>query len=79
MTLLQNIENRQGALKVKELAALLEVTPAHIYKLISRGIMPSVRIAGAIRLDPVEIAAWLRERRPSYVRALPSRPGRRRS
>jgi len=73
MSLMQNIESRHAVLKVKELADLLQVTPAHIYKLISRGVLPSVRIAGAIRLDPAEIAEWLRERRPTHVRPLHSR------
>ncbi len=66
MSLMQNIESRQAVFKVKELADLLQVTPAHIYKLISRGILPSLRVAGAIRIDPSEVAAWLRERRPDH-------------
>lgn len=78
MTLLQTIENRQGVLRVKELAAMLGVTPAHLYNQISLGFLPSVRIAGAIRLDPVEIAAWLREGRPKRARASGSCRGGRR-
>jgi excisionase family DNA binding protein len=73
MTILENIEQRGSALKVKELAALLKVTPQHIYKLIALGIVPSVRIAGAIRLDPAEIAGWLRRGEPSHARGLRSR------
>lgn len=66
MSVLQNIESRQAVFKVKELADLLQVTPAHIYKLVSRGVLPSLRVAGAIRIDPSEVAAWLRERRPEH-------------
>jgi excisionase family DNA binding protein len=73
MTILENIEQRDSALKVKELAALLKVTPQHIYKLIALDILPSVRIAGAIRLDPAEIAGWLRRGEPSHIRRLRTR------
>ena len=58
MTLLQNIESRQGALKVKELAVLLEVTSARLYKLMSRGASPSVRIAGCDQLAPGWAQNW---------------------
>ena len=62
MTLIDKIEKRTSALKVEDLAQLLEVTPSHIYSLAARGIIPSLRIAGAVRLDPHQIAAWLRNR-----------------
>jgi excisionase family DNA binding protein len=62
MTIIEKIEGRTSALKVGEVAELLEVTPQHIYSLASRGLIPSLRIAGAIRLDPQELALWLRNR-----------------
>ena len=61
-TIVERLERMTSALKVEELAELLAVTPAHLYSLASRGLMPSMRIAGAIRLDPQEIAVWLRSR-----------------
>jgi excisionase family DNA binding protein len=72
MTLVDKLATRSSALKVKELADLLKVTPQHIYKLISLGDLPSVRIAGAIRVDPAEIVDWLKAQRPKYK----SVPGR---
>jgi excisionase family DNA binding protein len=62
MTLIEKIEKRTSALKVAEVAKLLDVTPQHIYSLISRGVLPAIRIDNAIRLDPHELAAWLRRR-----------------
>jgi len=56
MTIIERIEKRTPALKVGKVAELLEVTPQHIYSLASRGLIPSLRIEGAIRLDPQEIA-----------------------
>ena len=73
MTIIEKIEKRTSALRVGEVARLLDVTPQHIYSLASRGLIPSLRIAGAIRLDPQEVAAWLRDRLPGSGRRSRSR------
>jgi hypothetical protein len=44
------------------------VTPQHLYRLASAGLIPCFRIEGAIRLDPQEVATWLRSRQPKMVR-----------
>lgn len=62
MTIIERIEKKTSALKVEELAQMLEVTPQHLYRLIARGLIPSLRIAGAVRLDPQEVGGWLRNR-----------------
>jgi len=64
MTILEQIEQRSSALKVNELAEMLQVTPQHIYRMASSGLIPCFRIEGAIRLDPKEIANWLRSKQP---------------
>jgi len=69
MTILEQIEQRSSALKVNELAEMLQVTPQHIYRLASAGLIPCFRIEGAIRLDPQEVAGWLRSRQPKAVRS----------
>lgn len=69
MTILEQIEQRSSALKVNELAEILRVTPQHIYRLVSAGLIPCLHIEGAIRLDPHEIAAWLRNGQPRMVRS----------
>ena len=68
MTILEQIEHRSTALRVNELAEMLQVTPQHIYRLASAGLIPCFRIEGAIRFDPQEVAAWLRSRQPRTVR-----------
>jgi predicted DNA-binding transcriptional regulator AlpA len=55
-----SIERRRAALKPAKLAELLSLSPKQIYSLIKRGILPSMRIASSIRLDPVSTAKWLR-------------------
>ena len=69
MTIVEQIEQRASALKVNELAEMLQVTPQHIYRLASAGLIPCIRIEGAIRLDPQEVAGWLRSRQPKAVRS----------
>lgn len=54
------IEVGKKALTVVELAALLSVSTKQLYKMIRRGDIPSFRIAGSIRMDPVPTARWLR-------------------
>ena len=54
------IERRRKALTVKEVAELIHLSGKQIYELVGRGHIPSYRIAGAIRFDPLRTANWLR-------------------
>jgi len=62
MTIAEIIEKRESALTVDELATLTTTSVKTLYKAIAAGRLPAYRIGGAIRLDPAETAAWLRER-----------------
>jgi excisionase family DNA binding protein len=44
---------------VKALADLLAVKPITIYRMVSRGQLPAVRVGKSIRFDPDDIAAFL--------------------
>jgi len=69
MTIIEQIEKRSSALRVSELASLLDVTPQHIDKLASRWLIPTFRMAGAIRLErSAGYATWLKGRYPKGVR-----------
>jgi excisionase family DNA binding protein len=68
MRLIEILEGRRQALRVGEVANLFAVTPQHIYKMAAKGSLPSLRIAGAIRFDPQELAKWLRAKDSSTVR-----------
>lgn len=74
MTIIEKILRHTSALRVREAAEMLGVTPQHIYSLASRGRIPSLRIEGAIRLDPQEFAAWLRDNAAKH-----GKPGRSRA
>ena len=53
----------QGFLTVREVAARLSVSTATVYKLCTRGELAYVRILGAIRLAPDDLAALVARRR----------------
>ena len=71
MRLIELFEKRTGAMKVGEVAKVLAVSSQQIYKMAASGSIPSLRISGAIRFDPGEIADWLKKKRPT-VNPLPS-------
>jgi excisionase family DNA binding protein len=63
MRLVEILESRRQALRVSEVAALFAVTNQRIYKMAAKGMIPSLRIAGAIRFDPQDLVNWLRAQR----------------
>jgi excisionase family DNA binding protein len=62
MNLVEQLEARNGAMKVSELCELLGVDDKHIYRMAARGSLPSFHVGGAVRFDPQEVAKWLRAR-----------------
>lgn len=48
------------ALKVRELAEILNVSRQFLYELAASGKVPCLRFGGAVRFDPGSVAAWLR-------------------
>src|SRR5438477_10612678 len=61
MKLIEMLEKRNEALKVSEVARILGVTPQHIYKMASAGLIPCFHVKGAIRFWPSELAEWIRK------------------
>ena len=61
--LVSRLRRMTRVMTVDEVAELLSVSKQLIYKLRSNGRIPSLRVAGAIRFDPVELACWLDDRR----------------
>ena len=64
MTLIQILESRREALTVQEVADLLGVSDKHIYEMIADGRLPAFHVGKSIRLDPQDVADWLRAKRP---------------
>ena len=74
MTLIQMLESRREALKVKEIAELLGVSDKHIYEMVADGALPALHIGRSIRFDPQDVADWLRKKRPADGRHSARKP-----
>lgn len=60
MSLAEIVENKKEALRVEELARILDVSIKEIYKLAAKGQIPRIKIANCVRFDPHEIADWIK-------------------
>jgi excisionase family DNA binding protein len=67
MTLIQILESKQNALRVREVAELLGVSKTHIYEMVADGRLPSFRLGKSIRIDASDIAELLRNKKPAVV------------
>ncbi len=55
------LEKMQKALTVMELAKILGLGRTAMYEHLRKGLIPTIRIDGAIRIDSVVVARWLRD------------------
>jgi excisionase family DNA binding protein len=62
MTLAELVEEKTEALRVRDVARILDVSAKQIYKMAAKGQIPSMRIANTVRFDPHDFATWLRTR-----------------
>jgi excisionase family DNA binding protein len=60
MILAEIVEGKKEALRVAEVARILDVSIKKIYRMAAKGQIPSLKITNSIRFDPQDIAAWLR-------------------
>lgn len=58
----QIIEQKVGALRVSDIARILDLSTKQIYKMAASGEIPSLRIASSVRFDPHDFAIWLQTR-----------------
>jgi excisionase family DNA binding protein len=60
MILAEIVEGKKEALRVAEVARILDVSIKKIYRMAAQGQIPSLKISNSIRFDPHDIAVWLR-------------------
>jgi len=60
-TLQERLRALTGGIKAPMLARLLGLSRITVYKRAAAGMIPCLRIGGAVRFDPVVIARWLDE------------------
>ena len=62
ISLSEQIERIERALSVREVARLLGLCRASVYRYIDAGIIPAIRIGTTVRIDPKALAHCLRQR-----------------
>jgi excisionase family DNA binding protein len=60
MILADVVEQKKEALRVGDVARILDVSVKQIYKMAAKGQIPSLKIANCVRFDPHAVAVWLR-------------------
>ena len=65
MQLVELVERRSEALRVRDVAPILGISIQQVYKLAARGQIPSVRFASSVRFDPQLFADWMRLKYPN--------------
>jgi excisionase family DNA binding protein len=76
MILAEIVEGKREALRVAEVARILDVSIKKIYRMAANGQIPSLKISNSIRFDPHDIAVWMRSQSntsPLPAVSLPSR------
>ena len=59
LDLVGQIRNQKSALSARKLAEILSCTSSYILKSAKAGKIPSYRIGGMVRFDPIHTADWL--------------------
>jgi excisionase family DNA binding protein len=62
MRLVELVENKTEALRVRDVAPILGVSIQQVYKMAASGQIPSFRVASSVRFDPEDFAIWLRNK-----------------
>lgn len=65
--LLEVLEKKQTALRVGDLAELLNVNERSVYRWAAKHKIPSFKIGGTVRFNPATVAEWLRNKFPVPV------------
>lgn len=60
MILADVVEQKKEALRVEDVARILDISVKQIYKMAAKGQIPSLKIANSVRFDPHDVAVWLR-------------------
>ena len=60
MTLAEVVEQKKEALRVADVARILDISIKQIYKMAAKGQIPALKIANCVRFDPHIFADWLR-------------------
>ncbi len=65
MKLIELVEQRSEALRVRDVAPILGISIQQVYKMAAAGQIPSFRVASSVRFDPQVFADWMRQKYPT--------------
>ena len=68
-SVLDELEEQKGLLSVKEAAALFNIGPQKIYKMVASKKLPALRFDGMVKLDPKALSYWVRKQHPAFAAA----------
>lgn len=68
-SVLEKIESYDRLMDTDELAEALGLSRKVIYRIAMSGELPSLKIAGGRRFDPLTISHWIRKQHPSFAKA----------
>jgi excisionase family DNA binding protein len=61
-SLLTHLARKKEPMSVEELATYLHISKRSVYNAIADDGLPVIRIGRTLRLDPVHVSRWLRQR-----------------
>jgi len=67
MKLIELVERRSEALRVRDIAPILGISIQQVYKMAASGQIPCFRVASSVRFDPQVFADWMRQRYPNHM------------
>lgn len=70
--LADSLHGKARALRVIDIATLLNISERQVYNLAAQHRIPNFRIGASIRFDPVVIANWLRQKMNTRSVGLPN-------
>jgi len=62
------VKDREPLWTYDDVAAYLAMSPSHMRRLVSKGLLPSIKIGGARRFDQADIQMWIAAHRENAER-----------
>lgn len=66
--ILETLRQRNTVMNVHEVSALLGVSESLLYRMAAANQIPNLRLSGAVRFDPGQLAAWYEARLTPQLR-----------
>jgi excisionase family DNA binding protein len=68
-SILEQLEAEPKLMDVKRLAAILDVSPKTVYKMVEEGRLPALSVGSLLKFDPQVVSFWIRRQNPVFAMA----------